>query len=817
VSVGNIIGGIVGGVIGFMVGGPAGAFQGAMLGSSIGGMLFPPKGPDGPRLSDLRPQSSEYGRPIPKVFGTIALPGNVIWSSEYVEEASEQGGGCGEPSFNTFSYYGNFAVLVCVGEKSLGRIWAGPEKRLIYDGDRLEGEDSGAEIRFYSGAEDQLPDPLIESYEGVGNVPAWRGWVVVVLEHFPLAHDGDMIPMLTIEVGNVDANLAPLDLGSVGTAGPVHVDVAGDTYTWTYLGSTFGAVTRRLSTNAFISHYSLTDSEVSANSFLDPENDFMVYMGGAGTGVSWLNLSTGAKGSWSIFGSWPMPGGAGGTGGFRCAGGVHHNGVWTFLMHHTDGSVAISTVDPATLDGVDWFDAAGTLASFPLVENFAGHRADGDTYILGVSKAGVAYKFHLSDGATPTSIGACVSSSTRTAVDPNTGYVWTERLESGTLNAAINDPVSETQLQSHVLSTEAFSLADGGASGSSPYVFSPTRVVLLGYKWLATDYFIEFSPAGVFLSYITGVFHGVADISGGWYNPTTSRTWIVREYAWANKSTGLTDDLAHMAIRDANGEANGFYLGDRDSTITAEGQPLDEVVAELSEMAGLSASEIDVTALASDTVDGYAIATQTTVREAITALMPAYFFDGVESGGKVKFVKRGGASAVTIPDGDIGAYEDGSQPVAPQEITRAIENHLPRRLTISYLLAATNYSQATKYAARLTGSSQEESAMDFPLVMSDTKAQEVAEVNLHGMWVARLGYQFTLPYEYAYLEPTDVVTIGIRRLLIKKITQSGTIFKVEAASDGADVYTPNVIVTETTPIGDDEEVFTPADTIMELM
>jgi hypothetical protein len=204
---GGLVGGIIGAVIGMFT--PVGPYWGWVIGSTLGALLFPPAGPDGPRLDDLTPQKSEYGAPIPIVYGAVGLGGNVIWASELIEQESEVGGK-GSDGATQYSYYANFAVAVCEGEVSLGRIWAGPEKRLIYDpaGSKLE---SGA-ITFYSGSETQMPDPLMESYEGVGNVPAYRGVAYVVLENFALINDGNRIPFLTIEVGQ-PGTTAPVGLG----------------------------------------------------------------------------------------------------------------------------------------------------------------------------------------------------------------------------------------------------------------------------------------------------------------------------------------------------------------------------------------------------------------------------------------------------------------------------------------------------------------------------------------------------------------------------------------------------------------------------
>lgn len=79
-STGQIIGGVVGAAAGFFLPG-VGFAIGAQVGLMIGGYLDPPKGPTvtGPRLSDLTVQTSTYGAVIPRLYGTIAVTGNIFW------------------------------------------------------------------------------------------------------------------------------------------------------------------------------------------------------------------------------------------------------------------------------------------------------------------------------------------------------------------------------------------------------------------------------------------------------------------------------------------------------------------------------------------------------------------------------------------------------------------------------------------------------------------------------------------------------------------------------------------------------------------
>lgn len=97
-SGGQILGGIGGAIIGGLLGGPTGALYGAQIGITAGGIIDPPKGPNqtGPRLDDLSMQGASYGSAIPRVYGTIAMAGTVVWLEnnelKEVSKKTTQGG-----------------------------------------------------------------------------------------------------------------------------------------------------------------------------------------------------------------------------------------------------------------------------------------------------------------------------------------------------------------------------------------------------------------------------------------------------------------------------------------------------------------------------------------------------------------------------------------------------------------------------------------------------------------------------------------------------------------------------------------------------
>ncbi len=197
-AVGNsipVVGPLIGGAIGRAVGGAVGG----MIDDAVFGT--PSYHREGARLADLSVQVSTYGKMIPLVYGTMRIAGNVIWSRPIKETAttttSSSGGGKGGSSggakttTTAYSYSVSLAIAVCEGEiQQVVRVWA----------DAKQLDLSQGAYRIYKGNEEQLADPFIESFEGIGSTPAYRGISYVVIEDFPLEAFGNRIPNFTFEV-----------------------------------------------------------------------------------------------------------------------------------------------------------------------------------------------------------------------------------------------------------------------------------------------------------------------------------------------------------------------------------------------------------------------------------------------------------------------------------------------------------------------------------------------------------------------------------------------------------------------------------------
>jgi len=188
--------------VGTAIGGPLGGTIGGLIGSALDRTLFAPTvSAEGPRLADLAVQASSYGQPIPRLWGTGRIAGNLIWSTGLIETktTTKQGGKGGAPktTTTTYSYHVDCAIALCRGPiAGVRRIWA--DGKLFRDADGVQRHAEA--LRVYPGSEDQMPDPAMQAALGAADCPAHRGLAYVVFERLELADFGNRIPNFTFEV-----------------------------------------------------------------------------------------------------------------------------------------------------------------------------------------------------------------------------------------------------------------------------------------------------------------------------------------------------------------------------------------------------------------------------------------------------------------------------------------------------------------------------------------------------------------------------------------------------------------------------------------
>ncbi len=238
--------GLAGAAIGSTVGMTSLGFS---LATAVGGLLLagnqsnsaPTAQDGGLRLNDNLLQSSSYGAIMPAGYGVYRASGNVIWSSQITEQVERilvgqaqggkgGGGGGSKPIYRERRFY-QASVAISLGEVPPHRLRDEPfvtteesdsggediniterrefvgVRRLWLNGSlmldfRTNQDEPPPTVNYviYLGAEDQVADPTIASFEDVGDVPGYRGILYVVLPDLDLSQFGNVLPTASAEI-----------------------------------------------------------------------------------------------------------------------------------------------------------------------------------------------------------------------------------------------------------------------------------------------------------------------------------------------------------------------------------------------------------------------------------------------------------------------------------------------------------------------------------------------------------------------------------------------------------------------------------------
>jgi hypothetical protein len=214
--------------------------------------------------------------------------------------------------------------------------------------------------------------------------------------------------------------------------------------------------------------------------------------------------------------------------------------------------------------------------------------------------------------------------------------------------------------------------------------------------------------------------------------------------------------------------------------------PLSELVAAILNDSTFADHE---TGSLNGSVPGYVIDRVMSARDAIQPLELAYFFDSIETGGKITFRHRGqDAVAATVGDDTLVENRPGEALIS---VTRGQETELPVSAKIRFISADDEYRQAVAEARRLTGASGRVAQADLPIVLYESLSGGIAESWLFEFWASRERASFRLPPSLLALEPGDLVAYAkngnTRMLRVTDISEHG-VREIEARSIDLDVY-----------------------------
>lgn len=691
---GSLVLGAVGAVIGSIVPG-VGTAAGWAIGSAIGALAFPPKlpGVEGPRLSDLKVQANQYGTALGIVKGRIRKGGSLIWAVPLIERSSTQGGGKGgsTPSQTTYTYYASYAVLLCEtdGTPIIGirRIWDSIRGQVVYDADgtssissQTSSNDFANCMTVYTGSDTQLPDATMESYLGVGNVPAYRGRAYVVFNNLPMEQFSNRIPQLEFEIISEGTILGPrkftqknsaffTDATGPGTLAPIRVSAENGLITFGVYG--------HLKPWSILYHFDYDLNFISQES-LPLASQYQGYMGKMG----------------------PEP---------------------VFLDDYTislNRRLRVGDAVVAENKSPNYFADVGALRGACL--------KDGKLYVL-------------------------------TTLDYSMGRVTMTKYEWGSLGLRAIGSNEVTNFFANLvdLAMSPYGSFPGGFFAiendqETVWYCEPTsNTVQIGR--INDDLTISFLVSGLA---VTGGANSVQ----------------------ASASDGVLVTVSVDLGSDGYAVSNNIGIWTRQPAISHDTVSLASVVTDIctyknaSSEASLTSADLDVTEL-TDLINGYAIAQQTTIRSAVEQLAQAYFFDAVESDGKIKFVKRGQASVVTIPDNDLGATNQGEN-LPLLTVVRQQEVEVPSSVVVVYNDAANSYQVATQQSRRLNVKAGGPLNIELPIVLSADKAKQITDVLRIDATLAKDKYSWTTSRKYAIYEPTDVMTVRGNALRVTDKTET---------------------------------------------
>lgn len=815
----------LGAVIGYAVGGPFGA----VVGSTIGSAVDYAQQPDiqGPRLDDRKVQLSGYGAAIPLVFGSWRLAGNVIWPQNFeVTEHSETESAKGGPEMTTYSYSATFAVLLCQGPiEGIGRIWM--NKRLVHDPNAFPTTDPCISImRVYLGTETQDPDPLMVATDG--DAPAYRGWAYIVFEGLELTQSGfaNRPPSVEVEVFTEAAVVPPptprvVTLGVSETVPLFEAAIATvDPHTkWVW------TLERR---NSFDDELDITViSDVGEQVIAS----FSLVKSDVGGFITKAICATDTE-IWALVDCWPLPSPSNRT---------------ALIARFSKGSAAADGSAALAPAFIDWF----RIADGPIdPESLAFDPVSKTVWIS-----------YSSTNATITSIGVVDPISRTTIYQTSTGYIIGFPFDVCPGNPYVgvlgwgggDNPellifnVGDYSLR-HVLTLPSNYIAGKAMDYDSKrkafvVLAAAARTYYLvdaASGSITTHNFVEAADADTtppVSSSMTGVTYfapsdkyifganSSATLGSTLYIINAASNVVEKTYTY---ETGANNLLINPLLVPAT---NGNYVLGFDLTHVKRlyigggilGGPvtLGSIVSALStgEPYGLDAADIDVTQL-TDLVDGYMVGQAMPRRSAIEPLMAAYFFDGVESDHKLKYVKRGAAPAVTIAFEDRAAHTGGRDSMpAHLDIQRSGELEVPWQYDVVYTDKARDYQPGTQYDRRIVRNANDPQRIDLPILLTGEKAKQVAMVNLYQAWL-RTGFTFATTLKYAKYEPTDNVVLPTEEVdyigrITKRSDQGNGIIEWEAKIEDIASYSQSGIVSTSNFVP--QSIRNPGETVLELL
>jgi hypothetical protein len=721
--------GIVGAAIGGFAGGgfnPAGARLGFSIGVAVGGVVDSArqtKRQDVGRLSDVGFSGSTYGAMIPQCWGRYGrIACNIIWGGDLTESSKDKGSKLSGAQTRQFSYTTTFAALVCKGPATIRRIWA--EDILIYD--NSSGLGAASEVQQISVGSNSAGAFTI-SFGGNQTVSiaynAAAATVQSALEALPAIGAGQILV-----TGAAGGPWTATFTGTLGAQNVARMDMHDDTLSG---GSGQGIHTIQQGGQ----QYDITIYDGTATQAQDPT---MVAVLGAANTPAYRNRA------YFVLKNFPLA--------------LWSNRIPNLLceVEHVLSYPELILADGATVY-YRFEDSPGILvdsgpAAYTLTNSGPGALTQvtgeyGEAASFGATGVTLERTVGVVAGLMPASFsieawfqykGGSPSAGTANRFryrDPtNTAIAWELICQPDQIN-----PLLVVQFHHET-----------AALSETPITYSFTRDTAWHHV------VVTCVQGGAVILYVDGV------------QAATGTATFSTVGALVNSSARLQVIGSDNTHWDECSFVPALFSAQTVAYHYQPGIQLRHLLADLFAQEGLDSGQYSLTA-ATDWVDGFALTSRMAVRD-LADLLAYYNTLLVEIDGQIKAVKRGGASVLSISEGDLAArlFQPDESDVPPKVTARRLQElELPFRIDVAYLSGNKDYEIASQGALRYTKPHVRDpvtvntglALRDDPSGTAETKARQVAERLLYQTWTEREPFEFSLPPRYLLLAPADVITL----------------------------------------------------------
>lgn len=771
--------------VGWLVG-PLLGLAGGMVGGALDGALgLTTARVSGARLASLKVQDSRAGAPIPRLYGTMRLAGNVIWASDLMEtrRTTRVGGGGfggkgGSAQATNYFYSVHLAVGIAAGPaRGLLRVWA--DSKLIYDA-ALNTTYAGA-LRFYNGSNTQLPDALLESYLGATNTPAFRGTAYVVLENLQLEHFGNRIPNLTFELEGISGGYSPETIAAVTHSagswsggqslrraiplGPdrlVHFGTRIESGSKRFVAEHYtvanGVLT--LSARATSGALALTGSDVYA---LSPDGRYVLCANSDSVLQTELTLYAINSNTFAPIGTTTLSGGD--SFGDIFAGWLDNNhlvitgygaaGLQVYHYRRAGSTLANSSMPTAVPLGV----TAGLDFYWPQTE---------PTRLLGT------LCLFLHDGSNST-LGLA-------RLQMQNGQVRVALLGPASLPAGSKHIIAlpdNTLLVLNIASTAVARLYAVTASGLS-LIRGP--VTLTGFD-SSTLFDAAALPAGRIAVLTSGTLYECTEL-------TVTDTSVIISGGTSAISGSVTPTHA-ATLRRLHG--NTLLLASTTNylalvTPRRGDNTLAGIITDLCDAVGIST--LDTSALETTRLPGFVLNDVQSAREAVQQLQDAFAFTLIESDGQLKATSFSLASSITIPPAARRASASasanaGNESAPALQFTRTQAQELPTAVQVDYLNPFDAYNSASQLAARPAPNATPTDhrllvRLALPMALETGFAQTLADLRLVRALAEQVQVALTVSRAFSALDAGDIIVLDGLSYRLTDVREQGGLLKLSA-------------------------------------